>query len=73
MLCITHLPQLAAHGDKHFHIQKELTADRTRTRVTDMSEEERVFELAQMIGTGEAAKTAAEELRAQVKQHANGR
>ncbi len=73
VLCITHLPQLAAHGDKHFHIQKELTADRTRTRVTDMSEEERVFELAQMIGTGEAAKTAAEELRAQVKQHANGR
>lgn len=72
VLCITHLPQLAAYGDKHFHIRKELTADRTRTRVTDMSEEERVGELAQMIGTGDAARTAAEELRAQVKQHANG-
>jgi DNA repair protein RecN (Recombination protein N) len=73
VLCITHLPQLAAYGDKHFHIRKELTGNRTRTRVTEMSEEERVGELAQMIGTGEAARTAAEELRAQVKQHANGR
>lgn len=72
VLCITHLPQLAAYGDKHFHIRKELTAERTRTRVTEMSEEERVGELAQMIGTGDAARTAAEELRAQVKQHANG-
>ncbi len=72
VLCITHLPQLAAYGDKHFHIRKELTGNRTRTHVTEMSEEERVGELAQMIGTGDAARTAAEELRAQVKQHPNG-
>lgn len=72
VLCITHLPQLAAYGDKHFHIRKELTGNRTRTHVTEMSEEERVGELAQMIGTGDAARTAAEELRAQVRQHPNG-
>jgi DNA repair protein RecN (Recombination protein N) len=72
VLCITHLPQLAAYGDKHFHIRKELRGERTLTRVTDMSEEERVGELAQMIGTGDAARTAAKELRAQVRQGANG-
>ncbi len=68
VMCITHLPQLAAYGDKHFNILKEVSANRTRTHVVEMTEDARITELAQMIGTGDAARTAAEELRAQVRQ-----
>lgn len=68
VLCITHLPQIAAFGDQHFHIRKEVSGERTTTRVTIMDEPSRVAELAQMIGGGEAAQTAAEALRARVRQ-----
>lgn len=73
VLCITHLPQLAAFGDRHFHIRKEITGNRTATRVTAMEEEARLAELAQMIGGGEGAWTAAKELRQQVRQGAVSR
>ncbi|MDQ4077216.1 MAG: DNA repair protein RecN [Chloroflexota bacterium] len=68
VLCITHLPQLAAFGDQHFHIRKEITGDRTRTQVTLMDEEGRIAELAQMMGGGEAAHSAAAALRENVRQ-----
>jgi DNA repair protein RecN (Recombination protein N) len=68
VLCITHLPQLAAFGDQHFHIRKEIVGDRTRTHVTLMDEQGRIAELAQMLGGGEASTPAAEALREQVRQ-----
>jgi DNA repair protein RecN (Recombination protein N) len=68
VLCITHLPQIAAFADRHFHIRKEIVADRTATRVDLMDETARVAELAQMIGDGEAAWVAAAELRERVRQ-----
>ncbi len=68
VLCITHLPQIAAFGDQHFHIRKDVTGNRTTTRVTVMDEPSRVAELAQMIGGGDAAQTAAEALRERVRQ-----
>ncbi|MGB0386800.1 MAG: DNA repair protein RecN [Ardenticatenaceae bacterium] len=68
VLCITHLPQLAAFGDRHFHIRKKIANDRTATQVTIMSEEERVNELAQMMGGGNAALQAAAELCQQAQQ-----
>jgi len=67
VLCITHLPQLAAFGDRHFHIYKEITENRTASNIHIMSEEERISELAQMMGGGQAAEQAASELRAHAR------
>jgi DNA repair protein RecN (Recombination protein N) len=49
VICITHLPQVAAFADSHFHISKEFEVDRTRTRVRQLSEAERIDELASML------------------------
>jgi DNA repair protein RecN (Recombination protein N) len=49
VICITHLPQVAAFADTHFHISKEFVLDRTRTKVQQLSEDERVDELAAML------------------------
>ncbi len=50
VLCITHLPQLAAFGDLHFRVQKGEVDGRTVTRVQPLEGEERVLELASMLG-----------------------
>jgi DNA repair protein RecN (Recombination protein N) len=50
VLCITHLPQLAAFGDQHFQVQKLVSGERTTTQVKDLAGEARVLELAQMMG-----------------------
>ncbi len=50
VMCITHLPQLAAYGEQHFRVEKQITAGRTTTTVTPLSEEDRLLELAQMMG-----------------------
>jgi DNA repair protein RecN (Recombination protein N) len=53
VLCITHLPQIAAYADSHFQIQKKVERGRTRTTVVRLDERRRVDELARMLG-GEA-------------------
>lgn len=50
VLCITHLPQLAAYGEQHFHVTKSLQAGRTVTLVECLEGEARLKELAQMLG-----------------------
>jgi len=50
VLCITHLPQLAAFGEQHLQVQKHLQDGRTITSVVDLSDENRLRELAQMLG-----------------------
>ncbi len=63
VLCITHMPQLAGFGDVHFQVQKQVVDERTLTRTVRLSEEDRVAELALMLGThGEAAEQGALEL-----------
>jgi DNA repair protein RecN (Recombination protein N) len=47
---ITHLPQLAAHGDQHYQVQKIIADGRTLTRVSRLEGEPRTLELAQMLG-----------------------
>jgi DNA repair protein RecN (Recombination protein N) len=51
VLCVTHLPQLAAYGDQHLHVEKAVQGDRTATRVRDLTGAARVEELAAMLGT----------------------
>ncbi|MDD2696280.1 MAG: DNA repair protein RecN [Anaerolineales bacterium] len=50
VLCITHLPQLAAFGEQHFQVEKVVHEGRTLTRVRALEGEARLFELAQMFG-----------------------
>jgi DNA repair protein RecN (Recombination protein N) len=50
VLCITHLPQIAAFADRHFVVRKETHAGRTRTGVTEVRGDLRVDELARMAG-----------------------
>lgn len=65
VLCITHLPQIAAAGHVHFHISKSVANGRTQTRVVRLNESQRVEEVARMIGGAaatDAARAAAREL-----------
>jgi DNA repair protein RecN (Recombination protein N) len=49
VICITHLPQVAAFGDMHYAITKLFSSDRTHTMVQSLSDDERVVELAAML------------------------
>lgn len=50
VLCITHLPQIAAYADRHLTVRKEVDGGQTITSVRTMEGEERLHELAEMIG-----------------------
>jgi DNA repair protein RecN (Recombination protein N) len=50
VLCITHLPQIAAYGSSHFGIAKSVRKDRTMTAVSRLEGPEREREMARMIG-----------------------
>lgn len=65
VLCVTHLPQLAAYADAHFRIAKRERDGRTVTEVARLDREGRLAELSAMIGGqegGEAARHTAAEL-----------
>ncbi len=62
VLCVTHLPQLAAFGDQHFSVRKEVAAGRTTTIVRSLDDPSRLEELAQMLGSlSDANRSAARE------------
>lgn len=50
VLCITHLAPVAAYSDKHIHVEKSERGGRTVVRVRYLEKEERIAELARMIG-----------------------
>ncbi|MCU0451792.1 MAG: DNA repair protein RecN, partial [Bernardetiaceae bacterium] len=58
LFVISHLPQTAANGDCHFFVYKDETAQRTESRLRRLSPEERVREIAQMIGGASPSPTA---------------
>jgi DNA repair protein RecN (Recombination protein N) len=49
VLCITHLPQIAAFADSHYQVIKKVKAKRTFTEIKALNEEERLLELARML------------------------
>jgi DNA repair protein RecN (Recombination protein N) len=55
---ITHLPQVASRGTKHYHIYKDDTEDSTFTRVKLLSPEERIIEVARLLSGSEVTETA---------------
>ena len=60
IVCITHLPQVAVFADRHFVIRKlaDAQADTTETVVAELSGDERLDELARMLGGGPATHRA---------------
>jgi DNA repair protein RecN (Recombination protein N) len=50
VLCVTHLAQVAAQGQQHFSIRKEVLDSETYTRVSALDASRRVTELARMLG-----------------------
>jgi DNA repair protein RecN (Recombination protein N) len=69
VLCITHLPQIAAYADTHVHIEKRVERGRTSTTVKQLDADGRVDELARMLG-GEAITSG---LRASAREMLGGR
>jgi DNA repair protein RecN (Recombination protein N) len=63
VLCITHLPQIAAFADNHFKITKQVVGDRTRTHVEELEESDRETEIAAMIGGANISQAARENAR----------
>jgi len=58
VLCVTHLPQVAAQGHQHLRVTKLSDGGTTRTRLTALTGEERVAELARMLGGVEVTSRA---------------
>jgi DNA repair protein RecN (Recombination protein N) len=58
VLCITHLPQIAAFGDQHFVIEKTEAQGRTHTNIRRMEEDERVREIARMLSGATLTETS---------------
>ncbi len=50
ILCITHLPQIASKGETHFLVKKTVKENRTRTIISVLDPEERVLEIARLLG-----------------------
>lgn len=61
-LCVTHLPQVAAQAQHHLHVAKQVKAGQTMTRISPLDTEDRIEELARMLG--------GVELTAQTRAHA---
>jgi DNA repair protein RecN (Recombination protein N) len=72
VLCVTHLPQLAAYGDQHLKVLKQITHGRTETQVEVVQGEARLVELAQMMGElSDGTRQSARELLLSVNQAVN--
>jgi DNA repair protein RecN (Recombination protein N) len=50
VFCVTHLPQIAAFADRHFHVDKRREGERTVIEIADLSAEQRIEELSRMLG-----------------------
>ena len=50
VLCVTHLPQLAAFGSQHLRVEKIIEGERTLTQVNQLHDQDRLMELAHMLG-----------------------
>jgi len=58
VLCVTHLPQIAALGNAHYLVEKHSTADHTQTIVRPLDENGRVHELSRLVGGSEDSESS---------------
>ncbi len=69
IIAITHLHQIAAQGAAHYFVYKDNSADRTVSRIKKLSKEERIMEIAQMIGGQNPSATIIENAREMLGKH----
>jgi DNA repair protein RecN (Recombination protein N) len=60
VLCVTHQPQIARFADRHYAIAKQVEDERTITQIKELSHEERIAEIARMLGVSQEIATARE-------------
>jgi len=65
LITITHLPQIAAKGKKHYYVYKETVDNTTFTQIKELNREERITEIAKMM-SGEEVSTSAREVAAEL-------
>jgi DNA repair protein RecN (Recombination protein N) len=70
VICITHLPQIAAFADQHFLIEKAQKSGRTHTGVRQMEQTERVEEIARMLSGASLTETSLRHAEQMLKQSA---
>jgi DNA repair protein RecN (Recombination protein N) len=70
VLCVTHLPQIATFGDRHYVIEKKETGGRTRTGIRAVTGEERTEEVARMLSGAKLTETSRKHAEQMIK--ANG-
>jgi len=63
ILCITHLPQIACFGDRHYRVVKTVSGERTIASVDVLSDKDRLDEIARMLGGTELTKKTREHAR----------
>lgn len=68
VICISHLPQVAAKGQKHYFVYKDNSAERTISKIKLLSREERETEIAKMIAGSNPSATAFESARELLRQ-----
>jgi DNA repair protein RecN (Recombination protein N) len=69
IIAITHLHQIAAQGDAHYFVYKDHSADKTVSRIKRLTNEERVQEIAQMIGGARPSKAIVDNARDLLSQY----
>jgi DNA repair protein RecN (Recombination protein N) len=69
LIAITHLHQIAAQGTAHYFVYKDNSADRTVSRIKKLNNEERVMEIAQMIGGQRPSASVIENARELLSKH----
>ena len=68
VLCVTHLPQIAAWADTHFRVGKAVQDGRTYSGAESLNDAERAGELAEMLGSGASVEQAAREMLARANE-----
>ena len=63
VISITHLPQIAALGTTHYRVEKEETSEGTTSRMTELSPDERITEIAQMLSGSNVSEAAMQNAR----------
>jgi len=70
VICITHLPQIASMGDTHFVVGKHVEDERTQTEIRELDDEDRVEEIASLVGGATISETTLQNAR-ELLQRAN--
>ncbi|OIN57427.1 DNA repair protein RecN [Arsenicibacter rosenii] len=71
IIAITHLPQIAGKGTAHYFVYKDHSSDRTVSRIRQLNLDERVQEIAQMIGGNNPSQSTLKHAREILKQNAS--